>query len=95
MEEEEVSGAAEKQLKSWESFAVICASVPVKGCVHNRYDVKQRTNVAAEDPPTPPTNTSLSQMGNDSLAFAYLERGSACRSICMGPICQYLISAGN
>lgn len=45
MEEGEVSGAAEKQLKSWESLAVICASVPVSGSLHNRYDVKQRTNV--------------------------------------------------
>lgn len=29
--EEEVTGAAEEQLKSWESLAVICASAPVSG----------------------------------------------------------------
>lgn len=45
VEEEEVSSAAEEQLKSWESLAVICAFVPVSGCVHNRYDVEQRANV--------------------------------------------------
>lgn len=46
------------------------------GYVQYRYDVKQKTNVFFPSP---------SQMGNDSLAFCYLERGSACRSICMGP----------
>lgn len=67
-------------------LAVICVSAPVRGCVPNRYDVKQKTNVVVfwvffSFSPT----TSLSQMGNDSLAFGYLERGSACGSICTGP----------
>lgn len=68
-------------------LAVICVSAPVRGCVPNRYDVKQKTNVVVfllfffSFSPT----TSFSQMGNDSLAFGYLERGSACGSICTGP----------
>lgn len=41
-----------------------------------RYDVKKKTNAFF---------LSLSPMGNDSLAFGDLERGSAGQSICMGP----------
>lgn len=46
--------SAEEQPKSWESLAVICVSVPVSGSVHNRYDVKQRTNVVLCDADHPP-----------------------------------------
>ena len=69
----EVGGAYTS--KSWESFLwFVCA--PVMGYVQYRYDVKRKTNAFFLLP---------SQMGNDSLAFGYLERGSAGRSICMGP----------
>lgn len=44
--------------------------------VPHRYDVRLETNAFFP---------SFTQTGNDSLAFGDLERGSAGRSICMGP----------
>ena len=38
---------------------------------------------------------SHSQKGNDSLVFGYLERGTTVQINMHGPICQYVISAGN
>lgn len=60
--------------------ASVLGEFPVM-CVHShyvqyRYDVREKTNAFFP---------SLSQMGNDSLASGDLERGSAGRSICMGP----------
>lgn len=64
----------------------MCA--PVMGCAQYRYDVKQKTKGFFFSP-------SDSQKGNDSLVFGYLERGTTVQINMHGPICQYVISAGN